>query len=384
MQNTNSGVLVLPALPKTVQKGGGVAVAGLLREYDSEHYFFTDLKEEIKSNKKKPLNSKVEKRIFESSFIGEVFFLLNILKRSVLYGASIRKAKVIIAHTFWEGYLAALYKYYLNPALKLIYVYHGVGKYYNFITNLNGYHFNSVVEGRFDKREDFIFEHADKYGFPSRGAAETFNSDKVKRKQHYEVLPNTISNAKISNPGASKEENSFIVVSTLNNDKGVDRLLPCLDQYASTIGSKVSLTIVGDGPLASEIDSQIKLYRNVDVNWSRQAVQNADLRKILATKKYYICLHRKSIFDIVIIEAISCGCFPVLTNVGGNPEFLPSELHENLIENVNEFPSKMLRIDQNLNSLLAKSYAFYKTNLSPEAFKNRYREVVSSVKNTKI
>ena len=371
-----SKILVLPPIPKEIKKGGGVAVAGLMSEYSFGEFDFVYSGEKSKSNKKSIFAERMEKYIFEKPILGKIPFIITLLLRSIKIGKYFFNKNIVIAHTFWEALCSILLKKLFFQKIKVVHVYHGVGPYYSFITDLNGYKKIESINSFFQNLELYIHRNSEISGFPSHGAASVFNQYSDHNISDYCVFPNTISNEALSHDNSNSEHVSIICVTTLNSDKGADRLIPFINYFSRVLKKDISFKLIGNGPLADKIANQAKDLRNVKLIWEKNPLPNDVIRKELAKSNFYICLHRKSIFDIVIIEAISCGCVPILTNVGGNPEFLPTSLHKILINEKNLCDQKKIEyLIVNFMEIREQLKMHYNKNLSPEAFISRYKNI---------
>ena len=112
----------------------------------------------------------------------------------------------------------------------------------------------------------------------------------------------------------------LLFVGRLVSDKGAHVLLAALGELAQR-GLRPSLTVVGDGPEAPELRRQCEdlgIAAQVDFRGWRSSADVATLCRshgILAVPS--VC---DETFGIVTLEALACGCVPVVARSGGLPE----------------------------------------------------------------
>ena len=113
---------------------------------------------------------------------------------------------------------------------------------------------------------------------------------------------------------------SLVFVGRLVSDKGVDRLVAALELLAAR-GARVELTIVGDGPEAPALRRQVDAAGLADrvrfLGWQVAA-------DLVATLNRHAVLVVPSVweepFGVVVLEALACGCVPLVTRSGGLPD----------------------------------------------------------------
>ena len=125
------------------------------------------------------------------------------------------------------------------------------------------------------------------------------------------VIPNPYRDDlfRVTNTGPRDREVLFL--GRLVSDKGVDLLLQAL--------GKTPATIVGDGPEREALEAMAK---RLDLNVNFLGMKRGEeLVKLLNSHKLLVVPSRwQEPFGVVALEAIACGCVPVVANVGGLPE----------------------------------------------------------------
>lgn len=206
-----------------------------------------------------------------------------------------------------------------------------------------------AVNAQFDDRdvliinelEKVVFENAAKVYFPSLGAMNVFKrtsligqtSTKINYSDH--ALYNTIPHLprginyskllkKFNLPDIDRENTDvFLSVGDYNYDKGMERVPMLLNKYVSRTGRKVLWIAIGGAANSDLYSSIIKnkknyLFESVIIG---ERTDHDSLFALVDYSDYYIMLHRNSIFDLAILEAMQFGKAVILSNVGGNPEF---------------------------------------------------------------
>ena len=112
----------------------------------------------------------------------------------------------------------------------------------------------------------------------------------------------------------------LLFVGRLVSDKGAHVLVAALGELAQR-GLRPSLTVVGDGPEAPALRRQcaeLGIAGQVDFTGWRSSADVADLcreHRLLAVPSVW-----EEPFGIVVLEALACGCVPVVARSGGLPE----------------------------------------------------------------
>jgi len=128
------------------------------------------------------------------------------------------------------------------------------------------------------------------------------------------VIPNPYREEvfRLANEGTRKGE--VICVGRLVSDKGVDVLLEALARVKGR-----AVTIVGDGPERAALEALARRL-GVEARFTG-ALRGAEIAALLNQHKLLVAPSRwEEPFGIVALEAMACGCVPVVARAGGLPE----------------------------------------------------------------
>ena len=115
------------------------------------------------------------------------------------------------------------------------------------------------------------------------------------------------------------EDGSFVVCFTgrLIPEKGINELLDAAELLRD---DGIEFLMAGDGPLKSLVDS--RNLRNVHLLGK---LSQADIAALLKQCDVFCLPTRSEGFSTSLLEAAACYCAPVITNVGGVEELIPSD-----------------------------------------------------------
>lgn len=167
-----------------------------------------------------------------------------------------------------------------------------------------------------------VFTHAS-----IRIAVSKFLEETLEKKYDldFQYVPNIVDISAFNiNPEVQKKDPfTFIHVAGLNANKNQAMLLHAFHQFAGKF-PETRLTIVGDGPLRSELEklvSDLNLTKQVDF----AGHQSRDyLVQTYNESQAFVLSSFKETFGVVLIEAMSCG-LPVIATKCGGPESIISE-----------------------------------------------------------
>jgi glycosyltransferase involved in cell wall biosynthesis len=230
---------------------------------------------------------------------------------------------------------------FANPR-KSLFLYHHQGSLKSEYVSLQNIKILRNYEKTLNKFQSAIFQHYENWGFPSRGSLEslkrqlTFLRDMSGNKR-VNILYNSYNKIEMDvsereyfmNNFSYKNELleskfKFISISNISYLKGIDQVAQVMglikekgyDFYWFLIGT-------GDKDLEGRIYKFI-LEKNMrdNVLWIKARIPNKYINVILEYTDFYIMLHRISVFDISTLEAMYNANIPILSNVGGNPEYM--------------------------------------------------------------
>ncbi len=131
----------------------------------------------------------------------------------------------------------------------------------------------------------------------------------------------------------------FLYVGRLTESKGVDKIIEFFRKYVSG----VSLTVVGDGHLQSEVENLAKECRHVTY---RGYVENPDSLADIYREMHFLLLPSvrqevwQELFGMVIIEAMACGVVPIASSHVGPKEIITDNRNGHLMQE-HEFEEKI-------------------------------------------
>lgn len=173
--------------------------------------------------------------------------------------------------------------------------------------------------------------------FPSKGAVEGFLATASKEMKqeaksvHFNIAYNGYERKEQIAPDEKfvKEMDDinfadivFASATYLYKNKGVERIPEILADFKYQTGLKIKWVLVGSGEMEAEVQVNIQKYLDEsDYIWYRRRFENQDnIFELFRRSDFYIMMHRVSVFDLSTLQAMSYGCVPMLSDVGGNKE----------------------------------------------------------------
>ncbi len=275
--------------------------------------------------------------------------------------------------------------------LKYVVVYHQQGSIINEIKALGRNYSEEDMEViAFVERE--VLKSAYKVYFPSLGSREVFERTSViDRKEFAEInfseyaLYNTIREVRVRydiekvleelNLSGLYHTNKqiFISVADFNYNKGMDRIPHFLSRYVSESRKDIVWIAIG---YASNTEMFDKMDSEKD-SWNFEAyligrrIDHQQILELCNWADFYIMLHRNSIFDLAVLEAMRAGTAVILSNAKSNYEF---DRENNILivdpDNVDPAIEQMLRKD--LQEWKQKNRAVFNAYFSQERFAGNY------------
>lgn len=363
----------------------------------------------LRRQKKRDILLKLQ-AVLESTSIGLIVsYMLYILKNSIQIKKYMRQKNVpfdvVLSHTVIDT-VSLFFLKRKFPNLKIITVYHGQGPLF---FELEGYGaikyfkvFNFLLRAFTQNLEFLCFRISDYLGFPSRGAKREllrlapYLRENLERKKTF-ILYNTL---KITLSGTNEEiiddekrsKLAFITVANLNYMKGVDRVPEVLDFIAKSIGYPFEWILIGRG----NEDIKSLILREIEVNGLKdrtklveEYIDDKTLATLLKSSKFYIMLHRVSIFDLVTLEAMFYGAIPILSNTGGNKDIIFNYKNGVLINYQNSSATNLPEValwikklydnPKDIRKIRILNRKKIKEKFSPEQFKLRYQRMIMEV-----
>ncbi|MBX9793588.1 MAG: glycosyltransferase family 4 protein [Burkholderiaceae bacterium] len=134
------------------------------------------------------------------------------------------------------------------------------------------------------------------------------------------VVPNPYADDLFKRAPAARRSRDLVFVGRLVSDKGVDVLIAALAQLASR-GRRVGLTVVGDGPEMASLRRQatdLGVSEQIDFCGRRvggELVSLLNEHQVLVVPSVW-----EEPFGVVALEAMACGCIPLVSRSGGLPD----------------------------------------------------------------
>jgi len=218
-----------------------------------------------------------------------------------------------------------------------------------------------------------IYKSIDTFIAPSRFLINKLRDMGVKG--NFEYLPNFVRLEDCS-PQYHWEENSIVYIGRLSAEKGLLTLLRAIKDL------KITVKIIGDGPLKDEIKRQVEKngYKNVKLLGYKNG---EDLKNEIKNSLFTILPSEwHEVFGLAVIEGFSLGKPAIVSRIGGMPELVKegvtgltfeaghSEELRSKIEYLVNRPDEILRMGKNAR-------AFVEKELTPE---NYYTELIDIYK----
>ncbi|MDR0484416.1 MAG: glycosyltransferase family 29 protein [Alphaproteobacteria bacterium] len=276
-----------------------------------------------------------------------------------------------------------------------------LGKKYVYIHHLQGSRVEeALAQGRgVSKISEKIIQYCEKIAFkkafcvcfPSNGASEEFlKSSLAKVKRNEFTLGNILYNTLYAKPNPEpiegifpeKDYLTFLSIGQLSYLKGIDRCVEFFTELLKKDNSKkYRYILVGKGVLQDKILLELNNLKEKYKNFSFIHLPQVSYPNILYLQEIadiYIMLHRKSIFDLATLEAMSLKKVVILSNTGGNKDF--NKLN-NIIMFDNENYSKVVEdfLNADLEGLsLANGYV-YSAWFDNDSFIKNYHNIINKL-----
>ncbi len=138
--------------------------------------------------------------------------------------------------------------------------------------------------------------------------------------QRCKVVPNPYADDVFVRVEGIERNEDLVYVGRLVSDKGVNVLLDALGMLAQR-GKRPRLTVIGDGPELATLKRQaLSLGIDAQIEWvgrrtGPELVEALHRHRVLVVPSVW-----EEPFGIVALEAIACGCVPLVARSGGLPE----------------------------------------------------------------
>ena len=191
--------------------------------------------------------------------------------------------------------------------------------------------------------------------------------------QHVNIVYHGIEERQLLN---KNKKDNFLFVGRLSPEKGIDQLYQIFADNPD-----YHLDVVGSGVLLPREDISNISYLG--------SFSQSELFEKMSTYKFVVLPYLSDLFGLVLIESISCGCIPIVSNQGSFPELMKHfsgftfEIKNNIVNKNNVIKTlcevRNLPLEQ-LDEIRLFNYSKYKELFTDEqminGILNVYRKVV--------
>ena len=134
------------------------------------------------------------------------------------------------------------------------------------------------------------------------------------------VVPNPYADDIFISGGNARRTGELVFVGRLVSDKGLDILLDALARLAK-LGQHIGLTVIGEGPEAQALRRQARALGIAGrVNFIGRRVGAELVAALNAHRVLVVPSVWEEPFGVVVLEAMACGCVPLVARSGGLPD----------------------------------------------------------------
>src|SRR3989344_565690 len=157
------------------------------------------------------------------------------------------------------------------------------------------------------------------------------------------VIPNGIDKNKFK---PMKKEKKILIVSRLFENKGVQDIIEALsdNELREELEKEDwKVTIVGDGPYGSYLKSLAKQKNLNDIVTFKGWLNNnsKEIKELYGRSKIFISARYFESFGLTLLEAISAGCYSLVSNIEGYREILRDNRYFFETKNIDDLKSKI-------------------------------------------
>jgi len=198
--------------------------------------------------------------------------------------------------------------------------------------------------------------HADKIIFPSFSARDLFfkGFDIVNYQNKTVIIYNGvdvdyIKRIKVKNDHSNlidKKKKMFLSVASFTKLKRIDLIIKSIANLREK-NFPVKLVLVGEGPLETQLKELAKKMKISNEIIFMKPQNNIDILSLMKCSDAFIMASEKVIFDMVILEALACGCRVIANDEGGNKEIIKDGDNGYLVglKSSEDLTQKILSID---------------------------------------
>lgn len=135
-----------------------------------------------------------------------------------------------------------------------------------------------------------------------------------------QVVPNPYADDVFVGLDGVARDRELVFVGRWVSDKGVTHLIDAVDLLARR-GRRVHLTLVGEGPEAESLRRQAQALNVADrIDFAGRRVGAELVAMLNAHQILVVPSVWEEPFGVVVLEALACGCVPLVTRSGGLPQ----------------------------------------------------------------
>lgn len=252
-----------------------------------------------------------------------------------------------------------------------------------------GYNLTEKMKKYYRETERSAFINAKTLHFPSNGAADMyFTSEYANCKREevnlyaplYNIIPQ-VEPVKPQELDLVHEEQYITLFSlgTLTIAKGQDQTVKFIREYAKKSSMPLRYILVGKGPLKEKLISELEIIKEESPSFVYQYFESLSHDAVMYVHKIsdvYIMLHRISIFDFAILEAMSQDSAIILSKVGGNLDF---NKDCNVIFAEDAIADSSLLLNMDISALKQRNHKVFCQYFSREAFIRQYEDFFENI-----
>jgi glycosyltransferase involved in cell wall biosynthesis len=186
-----------------------------------------------------------------------------------------------------------------------------------------------------------------------------------------------------------KRDQNFVFLGRLVSDKGADLAIEALrmildNQNLHFDRKKMLFTIIGDGPEKKKLENLVSKHQlEKNIVFAGQ-LTGEELVQVLNQHKFLLVPSRwEEPFGLVALEAMACGCIPIVSNGGGLPEAVGKAgivFERGNVEALAEAMGLIIN-DQKLQHDLKKEAVPHLKNHSSQLVLGKYLTVIQNILN---
>jgi glycosyltransferase involved in cell wall biosynthesis len=170
-------------------------------------------------------------------------------------------------------------------------------------------------------------------------------------------------------PITEKELNSLLFVGRLAPEKRPSILVEAITKLRRE-GVRAKLTIVGDGPLRTQIEDMIASADLGDLITMKNHIPHIEIHNVFRNKQIFILPSRREGVSIALLEAMASGCLCIVSDIDDNKDAIrsmfngilfrlddPQDLTRQIRKTINLTDSEKVRLARNARETVEKDYS---------------------------